>query len=328
MNYWTRWLDFLGDPRMPQYVLYHRLKRKRRQSDAVGLPENLTISVALTFDVEYDFGSSSKEATLHAVEPFLKKIAPWGREIRASFSLFIQGDLVGTYADYLRKLQKEHEIGLHGYSHELWGKTKWFLQQEPISQERRQELLECSLKQFSVHRLNQPTSFRAPDLVIDRETLELLEAHGFTVDSSAPSFYGLPPKPTLPLGSDSRMLEIPITTNPYSQVRFRYIMPFTFYEVFNMFQVATADDWRFINYVNDILAFQMEETVTPHLVFLAHPWEFQEWPGRKDLSYCSKGNYELLHRRFSLLQEKYRINYVPLKEIGRSLARKQNERRS
>jgi peptidoglycan/xylan/chitin deacetylase (PgdA/CDA1 family) len=324
MRYWARWLDFLHDPRMPQYVLYHRLKRRRRKPGEVDLPQNLTVSVALTFDVEYDFGSSGKEATQQAVEPFLKKIAQWGKEMGACFSLFIQGDLVGTCAGYLQELQKEHEIGLHGYSHELWGKLKWFLRQELASQERKQEFLERSLEQFSAHRLTRPTSFRAPDLVIDRDTLELLEAHGFTVDSSAPSYLGVLPRPALPLGPGSRMLEIPITTSPYSQVRFRYFLPFTFYEVFNMFQMATADDRHFIDYVDHVLNFQLQEGVNPHLVFLAHPWEFQEWFGRKGLGYCSEGNYELLHRKFSLLQEKYRINYVTLKGIGSSLAGKQN----
>lgn len=328
MRYWARWLDFLRDPRMPQYMLYHRLKERRRKSGAVDLPDNVTISVALTFDVEYDFGSSGKGAALHAVEPFLKKVTPWGREMGAAFSLFIQGDIVGSYAGYLQELQKEHEIGLHGYSHELWGKAKWFLRQEPVSRDRRQELLERSLEQFSAHRLTRPNSFRAPDLVVDRNTLELLEKHEFTVDSSAPSFYGVLPKPFRPLGPGSKMLEIPITTNPYPHVQFRYLLPFTFYEVFNMAQLVMADDRHFINYVNDVLIFQMEERVTPHLVFLAHPWEFQEWPGRKELSYCSAGNYELLHRKFSLLQEKYRINYVTLKEIGRSLTRKQDEHTS
>ncbi len=317
MMCWRRWLDLLRDPRMPQYAFYHKIGRRGGKRGTVALPEGLTILVVLTFDIEYDFGSAGGEAAVQAVGPFLKHAGPWGKEMGAALTLFVQGDLVAGLAGYLRELEKENEIGLHGYSHELWGGAKWFLPHKPLPLETKRGLLERSLEQFSTHHLARPVSFRAPDLVTDRETLELLESYGFTVDSSAPSYYGVAPELSRPLGPGSKLLEIPVTARPYSRTQFRCFLPFTSYEVFNMFQVTAGDDRHFTDYVDDVLTFQVKAGVMPHLVFLAHPWEFQEWPARRRLDYCAQANYELLRRRFSLLRERYRLSYVTLSEMAR-----------
>jgi len=309
--------DFLLDPRMPQYSPCAKLRQMRRTRLArADVPHDTEVLVALTFDIEYDLGSSAREATASAAPPFLQRLPALARELNAVFTLFIQGDLVEKLAPHLHKLQAEHELGLHGYAHELWGRTKWFLPHHPIPLRTKHELLRRSIECFLDNQLAAPTSFRAPDLVADMDTLRLLEEHGFTVDSSAPSYYGVPPAPAKPLGTASRLLSIPITANPIPQFRIRYFLPITFYEVFNMFQLATSDDSHFLNYVKQVLAFQRETGVRPHLVFLAHPWEFREWPGKRELSYCSSHNYELLKRKFSLLAEKYQLRYVSMKELA------------
>ena len=313
----TRLVDFLLDPRMPQYLPYVKLKQLRRSKPAeIDVSHDSPVLVALTFDIEYDFGSSAKEATFGAVEPFLQRLPSFAKDSGAVFTLFIQGDLVARFAHYFQELQAGHELGLHGYAHELWGSAKWFLPHHPTHVNMRRELLEQSLNCFADNNLIRPTSFRAPDLVADQDTLRLLEEHEFIVDSSAPSYYGVPPAPTKLLGAASKLISIPITVNPVPCFQTRYFVPFTFYEIFNMARLAASDDSHFIKYVGEVLAFQVTAGVSPHLVFLAHPWEFKEWTDNRRLSYCSSHNYDLLCRKFSLLEERYQMRYVSMKELS------------
>ncbi|HEY83024.1 MAG TPA: hypothetical protein G4O01_07055 [Dehalococcoidia bacterium] len=310
-------VDFFLDPRMPQYLVCAKLKQRRRKKLArADIPHDTEVLVAITFDIEYDFGSSARDATASAAPPFLQELPALAKELGAVFTLFIQGDLAEKFSHYLYGLQDKHELGLHGYAHELWGRAKWFLPHHPVPLHTRRELIKRSLKCFLNNNLTAPTSFRAPDLVADMDTLRLLEEHSFSVDSSAPSYYGVPPMPTKPLGATSRLLSIPLTASPIPRFQMRYLLPFTSYEVFNMFQLATSDDNHLLSYVKEVLAFQMGIGVRPHLVFLTHPWEFKEWPGRKRLGYCSSSNYELLKRKFSLLEEKYQLRYVSMKELA------------
>jgi len=313
--------DFILDPRMPQYVLFTRLKRARRAKPIdVPVSSDSPVLVALTFDVEYDFGSSATEGTYSAAAPFLERLPAWSKELEAVLTLFVQGNLVDKLAGCLHNLRDEHEIGLHGYAHELWGKEKWFLPHRAVPRHKRRDLLEQSLKCFSDNDLTPPSSFRAPDLVADKDTLQLLEESGFMVDSSAPSYYGIPPLPTRPLGEKSRLLSIPITVNPAPRYETRYGIPFTAYEILNMVRLAAGDDAHFLDYVRQVLSFQAGAGVRPHLVFLAHPWEFMEWPNKGRLDYCSGGNYELLRSKLSLLAERYPLKYMGMKELSREVS--------
>jgi len=312
----ARLVDFLRDPRMPQYLPYVKLKQlSRRKSAQIDIPHDSTVLVALTFDIEHDLGSWAEKITYDAVEPFLQSLSALAKELGAVFTLFIQGDLVERFGGYLRELKAEHELGLHGYSHELWGREKWFLPHETTSLPVREKLLKQGMKCFADYGLPPPTSFRAPNLVADSHTLRLLEAYGFTVDSSAPSYYGIPPVPTKPLGPDSKLLSIPITSNPFPQFQTRYFIPFAFYEVFTMARLATTDESHFLSYLGEVLGFQVQAGVKPHLVFLAHPWEFKAWADNKRLGHCSSDNYELLKRKLSLLKERYQLKYVSMKEL-------------
>jgi len=317
----ARLVDFILDPRMPQYVLFTRLKRARRAKPAdITFSDDSPVLVALTFDIEYDFGSSATEAAYASAAPFLERLPAWGEEMGAVFTLFVQGNLVDKLAGYLHELAAEHEIGLHGYAHELWGKEKWFLPHHAVPQHRRRDLLAQSIKCFSDNDLTPPDSFRAPDMVADKDTLQLLEESGFVVDSSAPAYYGIPPLPTRPLGEKSRLLSIPITVNPAPRYEIRYGIPFTSYEILNMARLTAGDDAHFLDYVRQVLSFQVGAGVKPHLVFLAHPWEFVEWPGNRRPAYCSGNNYQLLKQKLSLLEEKYPLKYVGMKEMSREVS--------
>jgi len=317
----VRLIDFFLDQRMPQYLPWVKLKQLRSKKPArADLPPESPVLVALTFDIEYDFGSSARQSTSDAIAPFLQELPALAKELRAVFTLFVQGDMVAGLAGQLCQLQIEHEIGLHGYAHELWGKAKWFLPHKPASLQARQELLPQSLKSFADNNLAPPASFRAPDLVADADTLRLLEEHGFSVDSSAPSYYGIPPVPTRPLGSTSQLLSVPITANPNPCSKMKYLIPYTSYEVFNMAWLAASDDSHFTNYVDEVVTYLVNAGVSPYLVFLAHPWEFREWADKDKYAYCSGRNHKLLRDRFMLLEKKYPLQYVSMKELARSLS--------
>ena len=88
--------------------------------------------------------------------------------------------------------------------------------------------------------------------------------------------------------------------------------------------LATASDHHFLHYVDEVLSFQISAGTKPHLVFMAHPWEFREWTEKKGDDYCSKDNYELLRRKLQLLKERYQLQYVCLKELARLLDSKQD----
>jgi len=320
MNSVARLFDLLCDPRMPYFIPCVKLKRRRGKtlSDAE-IPSESPLLVALTFDVEYDFGSSAKEASADAVEPFLHQLPALARGIQAVFTLFVQGDLVGRYGELLLNLQSSHEIGLHGYAHELWGKARWFLPHKPVSYKSRRGLLRRSLKNFTDNKLAPPVSFRAPDLVANADTLRLLEEHGFLVDSSAPVYRGTLPLPARSLGPSSPILSIPITASPVPRIHLRYLLPFTAYEVFNMAWLATTSDQQLLDFVAEVVSFQIQNGTKPHLVFLAHPWEFRECTGEKRLGYCSEDNYELLRRKMQLLKGRYQLQYVGMKELAHML---------
>ncbi|MBU2536706.1 MAG: polysaccharide deacetylase family protein [Chloroflexota bacterium] len=320
----ARLSDLLSDPRMPYFIPYVKLKQRSKRLSNVDIPDKSPLLIALTFDVEYDFGSSAREVSFDAIGPFLQQLPALAEEWQAAFTLFVQGDIVERYAQLLLNLQPRHEIGLHGYAHELWGKAKWFLPQKPISYDTRKMLLEEGLKAFSTSHLAAPVSFRAPDLVADTDTLQLLEEQGFLVDSSAPSYYGIPPLPARPLGSASTLLSIPITAAPDPRIRTRYLLPFVAYEVFNMAWLAITNDHHLLGYVDEVMSFQINAGTKPHLVFLAHPWEFREWTEKKGYDYCSKDNYELLRRKLQLLKERYQLRYVCLKELAQLLDSKQD----
>jgi len=314
-------VDFILDPRMPQYILSTRFKRARLGRPAtIPFSDDSPVLVALTFDVEYDFGSSATEAAYDSAVPFLERLPAWGEELETVFTLFVQGNLVDKLAGYLHELTAEHEIGLHGYAHELWGKEKWFLPHHVVPQHQRRDLLKQGMKCFSDNDLTLPDSFRAPDLVADKDTLQLLEESGFVVDSSAPSYYGVPPLPTRPLGEKSRLLSIPITANPVPRYETRYGIPFTSYEILNMTRLAASDDTHFLDYVRQVFSFQAGAGAKPHLVFLAHPWEFMEWPGNRRPAYCSSNNYQLLKQKLTLLEERYPLKYVGIKELSRQVS--------
>ena len=276
-------IDLVTDRRNPVFLLpnYLRKKELKRELAKVKIPSGTKVDVAITFDIEYDYGSAGKKEA-KCVGPFLEKIGKTlGSKSPATF--FVQGNLIGSHHKQLFALQKKgHEIGLHGWAHEPWG-TAWFIRERTPSLKEREELLKKSLLEFEKYGLERPVSFRAPNMVISKDSFPLLEKYGFRIDSSAPSYTGIPPLITR-IGN---IIEMPVSANPVPAFSRKLS---TSYAVLNMFNLTRRNFS-----LDNIVRFQLLEKQNPFLIFLAHSWEFSR---NKKFQYCSEHNYKIINSMF------------------------------
>lgn len=272
-------IDFMADGRNPAFLLLNlarrsQLKEKLRR---IEIPKNTKVRLAITFDVEYDFGSAGKQ-TAEFAGPFLERMGKiLGEKTPATF--FVQGNLVSHHHKQLLALQRKgHEIGLHGWAHEPWGNA-WFINERLPSRGEREGLLEKSLSEFEKYGLRRPVSFRAPNMVIRGDSLALLEKHGFGIDSSAPSFRGGLPQ----ISKIGKMAEIPVSYDPLPTITGKMN---SHYRVLNAHNLAASSE-----IAENAVKFQLLSGQKPLLVFLGHSWEFF---GNEKFKYCGPRNFKLL----------------------------------
>lgn len=290
------------DRRNPLFLPTNYLEKKRLERLIRGtkVPTETRVELALTFDVEYDFGSAGSR-TLECAGPFLDRIAsiPNDKKIHATF--FVQGNLVASFSDQLRSLEgKGHEIGLHGWAHEPWGES-WFVKDRVPPLHERDILLRKCLEAFEENGIRKPVSFRAPNMVIDNDSLRLLKRHGFKVDSSAASYKGAAPLITKSGG----MVEVPVSADPIPEFTGKASAVFHAMNMHNIGEIAEISQ--------NVVRFQLAHGAKPFLVFLAHPWEFS---GNKKFGYCSDGNYERLSRALDDLSKLYKLTFVTMDKYG------------
>ncbi|MBA7707345.1 hypothetical protein ES703_116216 [subsurface metagenome] len=178
-----------------------------------------------------------------------------------------------------------------------------------------------ALENFGNNGLKQPVSFRAPNLVINNDTIRLLEEYHLYVDSSAPSYYGVPPLPFKPLGQRSRLITIPVTASPLPKFKIKYLLPYSHYKMFTMPTLVALAIEALIDYIKTIVSFQNSLGITPHLVFVAHSWEFGDVGNRRKFQHCSSANYNLLESRFRQLRGAFDIKFVTISELYEVLSR-------
>lgn len=265
--------------------------------------------MVLTFDVEQDCGSLGHPDRYGAVGPFLRWLAGTASRHDWRTTLFVQGSIVEQFAVPLRELQVQHELGLHGYFHELWGGPLWFGQPEVTPPDRRPALLQAGLDAFENAGLRRPRSFRAPNLLADDATLALIAKNGFALDSSAPAFRGCAPIVT----KEGPLVRIPVSASPLPNIHRRFGLPTWAY--FNLLNVPTflfLPDERLIEVLSCILAVQRRLKAPQHLVVLAHPWEFADLP----LPGCSVSNYERFIQRVEFVQNHLRVQMTTLSSVA------------
>lgn len=305
-----RFLTLLFDIRMP-YFLPLTLARSYWRRIFMCPKINEPIYFAITIDAEQDYGSVGFSGDSQKIKDFLKVFPRYLKKRNWEATFFVQGELVSTYKKQLKKLESEgHEIGLHGLYHELWGQPRWFLKDKRISRSERVGRLKKALNIFKKNNLKAPLSFRAPNLVIDGFSRRLLPQSGFTVDSSSPSFLGWQ-KPQI-----KKLSIIPVSSDPIAKIRFKYGMPFSNFMVFNLVNLLKLKGNKFNKYLTRILSFKPHKKWPPHLVFLAHSWEFAPSESDdSDLDYSNDNNYEKMFSKLDQLARQYDIKFVTIQEL-------------
>ncbi len=285
----TRVLDCITDTRFPWWFC------QWKENAACPLDQSITrkIKVALTFDVEQDSGSLG-DGRVEKMLRFLKTISQTLGSKKAT--LFIQSNLIEEYPEYFKQLNNNYEFGLHCWHHdELWGDAVWFVKDRPLAKKEKIQVLEKSIKIFQKHKLKTPRSFRSPNMVINQESLDVLQEYEFTVDSSFSSFksWSLPYK-------TKHITEIPVSSLPVPKVSFRFGLPYADYEVVNMGNLARLRQEVWQQNIRKVIQFQ----TTPLLVFLAHSWDFDQ---------------RLFQQMIHYLESQWDVCYVTMQEMAKDI---------
>jgi len=306
MNKWT----LIFENRLPVYIPFYRLYSKfiRTQIERCALPGS--IFVALTFDIENSWGDEEQSCQKEN-NYFLRKIC----EVNyGSMTFFVTGNLVLKLSDCLKDLSAGNEVGLHGYRHELW-RPAYFIKKNAIKNEIKPELIDRSLREFKDSGLARPTAFRAPYMYCKPSDMRLIEKAGFTVDSSDPSFKGVHS-----IRQSGNISRIPVTVHPVPYFKSHGGIAFTKFYQFNLKTLNEFHGKNFIDFAGQILKWQVYKHQIPHLVFLAHPWEFfTNNEDEFDENYAHRGrtNYRILKERLSLLENHFNVRYVTLSQLGK-----------
>jgi hypothetical protein len=313
-HFFSRTKDWLSDPRLFHHMPYWIIQAARINSI---IYDNLctgkvTVSCTLSFDIETDDDAGFNGQNIESSKIFL----PWINTIcndhhwRSTF--FIQGDLVETLASELYNIETHHELGLHGYHHELWGKPIWYgALQNTTPLHTREQLLEKGYRAFEKNGLKSPISFRAPWMIVDSDTLDMLDKYKFLIDSSVFSArIGNP----VSFWSNN-LLRIPVSVSPIPRFLRHFKIPiFSPYKALNLNTFLLEPLESLVRIIREIITYQKLKGSMQHIVLLAHPWEFNEKSRRCTI----QGNVrELFVDRLLLLQEIFDLDWMPLSDIYR-----------
>jgi peptidoglycan/xylan/chitin deacetylase (PgdA/CDA1 family) len=305
-----RAIDWLVEPRLPHHApLWWWRQRQFERPGGAAPNDRGPVSLVLSFDVEQTTGCYGTVGSWDTCEPFLDWLGEASARRGWRTTMFVQGSIVKPLADRLRPFLSDHELGLHGYFHEVWGRGLWFGDQPGTPLHLRRRLLAEGLQAFADAGLPRPRSFRAPYLVADDDTLDLLAEHGFLLDSSAPAFRGCPPV----VSRRGSLVRIPVSAAYRPRIRRRWGIPtWAPFELLNLRTVLFTPPDRLLAIVREILAFQAAAGSPPHLVILAHPWEFSDGISPES----GPGNYARLEERIDFLSAELPIRLTTLANVA------------
>ncbi|MFB0500169.1 MAG: hypothetical protein ACETWO_02685, partial [Candidatus Hadarchaeaceae archaeon] len=137
--------------------------------------------------------------------------------------------------------------------------------------------------------------------------------------SSAPSYYGVPPKPYHPDGLS--LLEVPVSADPRPWPELLPFPHFRFDYLNTKLLVRRGADWC-ANFVGDIVSYQIERGVKPHVVMLTHQWEFLEIKNIPDKSfeYAKGDNIGLLKEFLTKICQMFKTRFVTMQELAKRVA--------
>ncbi len=299
-------LDFILDKRTPPHLLpsfIHNGQVKKMVSKCF---ENRDLKVSITFDVEQNFGSMGDGNLTHLNE-FIQDL----KKNEYSTTLFIQGSIMSGIKENVIEMLDRHEIGMHGYNHEMWGNEVWFLKDKPISLEEKEKLFVKYLGELKDYGIYKPKSFRAPNMLINMETINLLDRFGFELDSSASSFREISIPKTI---NGTKIMAVPVSVDPIIKFKLKSFVPSSYYTVFNTKNLTFMGNENFIKSVMNIMCFQEHFSIPHHIVLLAHSWEFTDWKIR-GFEYCSEENYKIFKNLTKELEKHFDVEYLKMSEL-------------
>ena len=117
---------------------------------------------------------------------------------------------------------------------------------------------------------------------------------------------------------EGEILRIPVTVNPFPHFKKKGGLIFSKFRLFNLKILNELNTAELYEYINQILRMQIYQKLIPHLVFIAHPWEFY---GRghleKDDNFNHRGtkNYKVLKTKLELLEKRFNIKYLTVSQL-------------
>ncbi|PIS03503.1 hypothetical protein COT83_05730 [Candidatus Peregrinibacteria bacterium CG10_big_fil_rev_8_21_14_0_10_44_7] len=307
--------DILKDSRMPHFVFHNMARRARMTKFAarnVRISEPVLCSV--TVDFERNNGSEDKitslQPSIETCQRFVSNFKDFAAQQEFKSTLFVQGNLVPHLVPELHTMEDAgHELGVHGMYHGLWGGAKWFLDDRPLTKAEKMEFLSAAMKNFEEAGLKKPVSFRAPNLVANDETYDVLAEYGITYDSSYSSFAGGSPLPYEINGVKG----VPVSFDPTPHFDSAgLIFPVVKYFMMTTYHFLRMSDEEIEEILRMIFLVQRKAKVKPHLVLLMHSWEYE---ASEVFKFCGGDNYTKLAKRLYFLQEKFGLNFKTFAEL-------------
>ena len=143
--------------------------------------------------------------------------------------------------------------------------------------------------------------------------LKLLEEMGFMLDSSDRSQNGM-----FKIRKEGEIVRIPVTDNPFPYFKKRGSLIFSKFRLFNLKLLNELRDDELYEYISQILKAQIYQKSLPHLVFIAHPWEFYgkgELEKDENFNHRGPGNYDVLKEKLRLLEKRYLVKYLTVSQL-------------
>lgn len=283
--------SFLSDKRVPPKLLWTVLNQAKHSSSEKEKVNNVFIS--WTVDVE-NIVSNDPELLNNQVD----SLTHFFKQNKITGTFFVQGEIVTEISNSLRNAVKSGiEVGLHGYTHDNWGSVKWFLNDKILTRVEKEKFLNQALSDFKTAKLDRPVSFRAPNLSISSETLNLLYEKGFILDSSYGSYLGH--GSTNSSAKNGQIAEIPVSSPGSSIISWKGLLPYLSFQMLTVENIIKWTDSEAQNYITEVMAQQAEINLPAHFVILSHNWEFSK---NSKFAYGSTENFKKILKFLDLIK--------------------------
>lgn len=268
---------------------------------------------AFTVDVEPDI--PHRIGTYDGLE-YIGDIISLLGELQITGTFLVTGEVASTFPDLVKTIATAgHEIGCHGLRHEpLNGVNPDGLIFPLLKIDDKRDLIERATQAVAVASECQPSSFRAPYLSFDRDTLAILAEIGYTIDSSYWTTVGGKHKGPFSALATTKgtLLEVPVpsgSVNPSSRET-----GISGFSLRLAGQEAVRQALQFLYATVDV------ETQHQLVVFTCHPWEYVPYPAWRKMVpeyfwWRSEYLFEETRSFLKFVKQNFNPHFVTLKQL-------------